>query len=389
MPPQVSAIVHRTGTYRTATVEETWERVRPLLPRFAITRVADVTRLDEIGLPAHVTYRPVGRTIAVSIGIGLTTLQSRVSAVMESIESWHIENPRLEVVAHDSAAGLNLSYDPRRLQLARRSPLSVHTVLDWVEGRGILTGARQLVPYDTIALDFTRRHSWRNVYFRPSSNGVASGNSFAEATLHALHEIVERDCISPYVHTGLAERVYIDPSTSTHPDTKAILAAIVDAGCWVEVCELTNDIGIPCYGCTIWSEDVPMAFGGFGCHVSQDIAVGRSLAEAALSRMAAVSGARDDIDQDAYVVATQAPVPPTTISHPVAVLRPAPEPAGSIEEIVRSCAERVYAHTGVEPFTVDLTHADIGIPVSKVFAPGLSMMDERALGLRSGAPDAD
>jgi hypothetical protein len=38
--------------------------------------------------------------------------------------------------------------------------------------------------------------------------------------------------------------------------------------------------------------------------------------------------------------------------------------------------------TGVEPFAVDLTHDDIGIPVSKVFAPGLRMFDERALNHR-------
>src|SRR4051794_5945638 len=88
-------ITYRTGTYRAADPEETWQRVMPMLPRFGITRVADITRLDDIGLPVHVAYRPAGLTYAVSIGIGDTPAQSRVSAVMESIEAWHAENLRL------------------------------------------------------------------------------------------------------------------------------------------------------------------------------------------------------------------------------------------------------------------------------------------------------
>ncbi|GAA3265899.1 hypothetical protein GCM10020218_002280 [Dactylosporangium vinaceum] len=33
--------------------EQTWERVQPLLPSLGITRVADLTGLDDISLPSH------------------------------------------------------------------------------------------------------------------------------------------------------------------------------------------------------------------------------------------------------------------------------------------------------------------------------------------------
>ena len=94
MTDTTETIAFRSGTYRTATVEQTWARVGGMLDRFRITRVADITRLDEIGLPVHVAYRPVGATMAVSVGTGATATQSRVSAVRESIESWHAENLR-------------------------------------------------------------------------------------------------------------------------------------------------------------------------------------------------------------------------------------------------------------------------------------------------------
>jgi ribosomal protein S12 methylthiotransferase accessory factor len=64
------AIAYRTGTYRAADPAQTWQRVAPMLGRFGITRAADITRLDDIGLPVHVAYRPAGLTYAVSMGTG-------------------------------------------------------------------------------------------------------------------------------------------------------------------------------------------------------------------------------------------------------------------------------------------------------------------------------
>jgi YcaO-like protein with predicted kinase domain len=385
-----NTITFRTGTYRTASPEQTWRRVRPMLSRFLISRVADITMLDEIGLPVHVAYRPVGRTFAVSIGIGLTMVQSRVSAVMESIEAWHAENPRLEIVCRSSAGDLGLPYDVRSLNLAVRSPLTDATVLDWVSGAGLLTGTRFLVPFETIYLDFTRGTTWADLLFRPSSNGLASGNAAIEATLHALLEIIERDCIDDFTRTRRTERRYVDPASATHPDTVAIHRALRTAGCHIEVCDITNAIGVPCFSARIWAPDVPQVFGGFGCHVDPHIAVGRAMTEAAQSRLALVSGARDDIAEHAYrTVADRSRL--RAADPPPDPLPPYRRPfdGDDIAAVVRYCADRVARVTGIEPFVVDLTHDDIGIAVSKVFAPGLELHDEPALQRAQGPGDED
>ncbi|WP_432842736.1 YcaO-like family protein [Dactylosporangium sp. CA-092794] len=387
MSTLTQAIRHRSGTYRTLTAAQTWERVRPQLPAFAITRVADITLLDEIGLPVHVAYRPTGKTLAVSVGTGLTHDQARVSAVMESIEGWHAENPRLEIIARSPAGDLDVGYDVRSLNLPPRSPLTGATVVDWVAGRGVLTGREYPIPFDPIFLDFTDLRPWGDVLFRPTSSGLASGNTLAEATLHALHELVERDCMTPYALSGLAQRVYVDPASSRNPDTLAVLAAIRSVDCWVEVCDLTNDVGIPCYGASIWSEDIPMIFGGFGCHIDPDIAVGRALAEAAQSRLTTISGARDDIDGNVYRYVNPLAPRPATIAHAAGAIRRHEAPSDSIDAALRFAAERVHAKTGVEPIVVDLTRAGIGIPVSKVFAPGLLLMDDHALSARPKGND--
>ncbi|GAA1762907.1 YcaO-like family protein [Luedemannella helvata] len=369
-------LVRGINTYRSTTAEQTWERIRPLLPAIGVTRVADLTGLDDIGLPSHAAYRPVSRTLTVSLGIGLTATPSKISAVMEGAEAWHAENPCLPVVARCAAADLDLPYDVRDLQLAPNSPLTDRTVLDWVAGRGLLTGRTVLVPLDTAKLDFTARRDWARVLFRPTSNGLAAGNTLAEATLHGLQELIERECVTEHTETPPERRVYVDPTAATVASTVAIVAALRAAGCWMEVCDATNDLGVACYGAIIWSPSLPVFFGGFGCHVEPEIAVGRALAEAVQSRMAGVSGARDDINPKVYEQADPLSRPPVPVARPLRALRPSPALPESIDEVIADYAARVLARTGVEPFVIDLTHADLGLPVCKVYAPRLRMFQD-------------
>jgi YcaO-like protein with predicted kinase domain len=370
------AIAYRVGTFRAAGPEQTWARVAPMLPRFGITRVADITRLDDIGLPVHVAFRPDGLTLAVSIGSGATAVQSRVSAVMESIEAWHAENLRLPVAARAPAAALDLGYDVRALNLAARSPLTADVVLDWVAGRGLLTGREVLAPVDLIRLDRTAPDGWADIFFQSTSNGLATGNTFAEAVLHGLHEVIERDAIISYMHTPASQRRYVDPASCAHPLTRQVHDALAAVGCTVVLCEMPCRIGVPCYAAAIWSPDVPLRCGGFGCHVEPAIALGRAMAEAAQSRMAAISGARDDIDGDRYDRHPPLPDPGTSAYRPQDIGR-----AGGpdLESVIRHCASLVAAVTGAEPFVVRLDHEDLGIPAVKVIAPGLRLMDTQLL----------
>ena len=359
------AIAYRTGTYRAADPEQTWQRVQPVLGRFGITRVADITRLDDIGLPVHVAYRPAGLTYAVSMGTGVSVPQSRVSAVMESIEAWHAENLRLPVAARAPAAALDLGYDVRELNLAPRSPLTSAVVLDWAAGHGLLTGREIPAPIDCIRLDGTGPRDWAAVFFRATSEGLATGNTHAEAVLHGLHELIERASLAG--HRGRPPR-YVDAGTCHDPVTGHIYTALRDAGCSVLVRDITGPTGLPCYAATIWSDDVPIRCAGFACHVRAPIALGRALGEAVLTRLAVISGARDDIDGVSYreMAALAEPAAPAAIEE-----RDAWADDGDLETVIRHCASLVAAATGREPFAVRIDHEDIGIPAVKVFAPGL------------------
>src|SRR5207249_2958495 len=79
------------GTHRTVPPAETVARLRPLMAGFGITRLADVTGLDRIGLPVFQAIRPLSRSVSVAQGKGLTADAARASALMEAVETWHAE----------------------------------------------------------------------------------------------------------------------------------------------------------------------------------------------------------------------------------------------------------------------------------------------------------
>src|SRR5260370_38295118 len=82
---------YRAGTHRLVSPEETLESVWRFFPVMGITRVADITGLDVIGLPVVTVCRPNSRAVTVSLGKGLDVAAARASGVMESIEAFMAE----------------------------------------------------------------------------------------------------------------------------------------------------------------------------------------------------------------------------------------------------------------------------------------------------------
>ncbi|XXZ33194.1 YcaO-like family protein [Sorangium sp. So ce321] len=81
----------RAGTHRQVEPEETLRRVRRLMPVMGITRIANVTGLDNIGIPVVMVCRPNSRSLSVSQGKGLDLQTAQASGLMESVESYHAE----------------------------------------------------------------------------------------------------------------------------------------------------------------------------------------------------------------------------------------------------------------------------------------------------------
>ena len=104
---------------------ETLARLKPLPPKMGITRLANVTGLDVIGIPVVMSVRPCSRSLSVSQGKGLDLDSAKVSAAMESVEGYHAERVTgpLELASHDELCQTHSLVDPFRLPLSIVRPL--------------------------------------------------------------------------------------------------------------------------------------------------------------------------------------------------------------------------------------------------------------------------
>jgi ribosomal protein S12 methylthiotransferase accessory factor len=373
--------VYFTGTHRTRLPEHTWEVMRPHLATYGVTRVADVTGLDVIGIPVCMAVRPLSRSLSVSQGKGQSLLLAKISAAMECIELWHAENscppPYCQKVP---AAELGLPYRLHQVGVHRGSLVSDQTSFDWLMGTGLVSGRPQLVPREAVHLSRNAALGWSPLGIRNGSNGLASGNDIHEATLHALYELLERDSLG-ILTPAPTGRIDLDPATVSDPNCAELIEKICAADCLFEITMVPNRWGIPCFLAYLWSYDHPVFSIGSGVHSSVDVALSRAITEAAQSRLTAISGSRDDLAPLSTRVwqgsGRKPSGPPEVASYQDIVATDIPTFADVAAE-VSWIARRVADVTEVEPIMVDLSTSD-DFAVCKVVAPGLRMPNTHAI----------
>ena len=135
-------------TQRSVPPEETLLLARERLPAAGITRVADITNLDRIGIPVFSSIRPTAEAGAISVynGKGATPIEAEVSAMMEGIERYSAEIGDREVImgrCSEVSAEYN-ALDPADLILPDHVPADL--VIPWVRGYDIVQQEEILIP---------------------------------------------------------------------------------------------------------------------------------------------------------------------------------------------------------------------------------------------------
>lgn len=385
--------VFREGTERAVPPHETLERVQPLLSPLGITRVADITGLDRIGIPVVAAIRPNSRSVSVAQGKGLTLNAARASAVMEAIEGYHAEHASLPLL-HGSAVELSAAHpivDWQGLPLQNSSTFHADLPLLWTPALSLGSGANLLVPYELVHTDFRKPLPAGSGAFLMSSNGLASGNNLAEALSHGICELVERDANTLFVVSGGMQRgtARVQPASVTDDACQALLACFERAQLDVAIWETTADVGLPSFLVKIVDRDPHVArpmppMTGSGCHPRRHIALSRALTEAAQGRLTIIAGARDDLSAPGFDDdgARQEAAEARARLGRMAALRSfqqAPDfDQPTIEEDVALELE-CLARAGLEQvLSVNLSRAEIGVAVVRVIIPGLESMSGAA-----------
>ncbi|MFJ8158354.1 YcaO-like family protein [Streptomyces sp. NPDC094468] len=364
-------MVELPGTVRVRPAEQTWEMLAEHLPDYGITRVADLTGLDSIGLPVWAAVRPASRTLSVSQGKGATDTLARISAVMEAIELWHVEQP-LTVAAYGPACDIPAACPVEVLPLRTRVDAKVlaRVVWEWTTASGLVTGKKTLLPVDVVRRR-VQRPEWSPDLLRATSTGLACGNSRDEALLHALLEVVERDVLYRDGQSGGRHRTMIDPLTVDDPYAHDLLDRLASAGMESEIALVEGPYGLPVCLAYLWSEDLPVVFAGGGCHTTAGIALTRALSEAVQSRLTLISGTRDDLPSEPAL----ADVPPSFRPEQRTGLVPWTYAVGrwtpvGLAQQVTEIARRIQKVTGHEPAALDLSDHSSPVHAVQVVAPG-------------------
>ncbi|MEV7521349.1 YcaO-like family protein [Streptomyces sp. NPDC091371] len=376
--PQDRSVLCLPGTNRARHPAATWEMASGAAAKVGVTRVADITRLDTIGIPTFQAVRPLSRTLAVSQGKGMTPELAKLSAVMESVETWHVEQPaRPDLTAAPREIGPELGYDVAALAPSAPSLLHDRLPLDWVAARSLVDGARTYVPASLARLTLEENTDWNPPVFFESTNGLASGNTLVEAALHALCEVIERDAMTAAVRQGGEMGVRVDPHSAGSAVAEELCALIERADVTLEVRFVPSPTGLPCFLSWVACHDYPAPMFGFGCHLSPEIALTRAISEAAQARLAYIAGARDDLSSDfGHVDVGRLKNARTGAKADIGgLVAEPPRHDGLVDDlayVVRQSAA-AFSHP---PVVVDLTRDEIGVPVVKVVAPGSRVCPE-------------
>jgi len=367
-----------TGTHRVCLPEDTLNSITPLFGHFGITRLADVTGLDVLGIPVVMSVRPLATTLSVSQGKGSTLILAKISAAMEAIELWHAENAVPEPEIRDATAlDLSLPYAASSLNGRPGSLFTEHTVTNWIMACTAITREAVPVPWSLVQMGRHSRADWLLGSPSASSNGLAAGNTKHEAVIHSLYEIIERDATDSISKVPVYERVCVDLGTVDDAWCAEMIDRILGAGAWLEVAEAPNRFGVPCFVAYLWAEEISSSIAiGSGAHSDPAVAFSRAVTEAAQSRLTTISGSRDDIAPRTYTQ-PDGPLPrPATTGKMTdwnEVIARYDSLFATDEDEEAWVAQLVKTVTGSEPLVIDLgAYADLA--VVKVICPGVNYL---------------
>jgi ribosomal protein S12 methylthiotransferase accessory factor len=293
-------ISYSRGTDRLVSPRETLERIRPALSACGITRCASVTHLDELGLPVYCAVRPTGMVLQVSNGKGTDCESSQASALMESIELYHAENPEDERLLYATLAALKQTgeaiIEPHEVNGFDHGYFGPEFPIEWTCGEDLHSGEPVWAP--ACAVYFGRLPS----RITTTSNGLASGNHLVEASLHSLYELIERDAVSGLSDLGQVrireEGKIIRHATIGNSYLREMVEGVEGHDTKVVMFWMKSCVSVHTFGAFFLSRAAIAAVTtlnvGWGTHFDCNIAAFRAVTEAAQSRLVYIHGARED-----------------------------------------------------------------------------------------------
>jgi len=374
---------------RSVFVSETYARVKSIARHVPISRVADLTPLDDLGLPAYSAVTPLARDLKVHNGKGATREAARVSAMMEAVERVSGERSFASTVVASyeelERNGPLPPVDPTAFDLPSDTAYRPDAMFTWVRGRELLAGRDVLIPQDLVITPPVE-----GILRDVDTNGLASGNIHLEAVVHGICEVVERDAFSQILFIsafGDLEKhatAVVPIDLGTLPAQGAAWAErIARSGLQLDILDITSDVRVPTFHALLLDPHYPgpggerqaRRFFGSGTHPDPEVAVFRALSEAVQSRLIVIQSARDSYNRLRTAPRASASTGAGKIAAPLRRISFSKVPGFKASDLRADLDFLIgrLASAGVSQcVAVDLTHPSWSIPVVRVRIAGLS-----------------
>jgi ribosomal protein S12 methylthiotransferase accessory factor len=386
------------GPHRIVSARVAWTRVRHAIGLIGITRLADLTGLDSIGVPTWSAVRPLADRFSVSVtcGKGLRSIDARVGAVMEAVEYWSAEPlaARMHVARLADLSGDAI--DPEHLVLPQWARRRSGARLAWIGAWDLTRHSPVWVPANAVCFPFESQPG--EFLFTPTTNGLAAGLALEEAVCHALAELIERDawslvCARLWTGGGFDACPILDPE-SMPLRARTLVGRFERCGVRVLARVITSDLGVPAVHATSVEPGPqgPLVHEGIGAHPDAEVALLRALTEVAQSRAADIQGSREDLTfwrarsagsagpADAWIDGAQQ-------SRRMDFASMAGFRSSAIRDDIDWMIARLRAARLDRVVVADLTSPAVGLPVVRVIVPGLEVtcVDPWRVGRRAEA----
>jgi len=375
---------------RSVPAEETLDRIEKLSKAAGITRIADITGLDRIGIPVFSSIRPEAMSGAISVynGKGLTATQARISAIMEGIERYSAEIREGDVVRKrcrdmtDALDPLSLIVPQANIYRLAQSPIA------WTKADDLISAKEISVPACAVFHPYIPKADLQ--LFRSSTNGLASGNNIEEAISHGMCEVIERDAWS------ICEGRRKVNSDLEYGGTRVETVAkkFTDNGIELHFKDLTSDIGVPVVAVAAddtVSKDPSLLTLGMAAHPDPEMAAIKALVEVAQSRLTQIHGAREDTvhaDRNRDLGYDRLKrMNPLWYKEAGSVRKISDLKSlstGDVLDDIKVMLQRIRGAGLGAVIVKDLTREEIGVPVVRVIVPGMEIfaIDPDRVGVR-------
>ena len=249
--------------------EDTLDIISTIYDDLGIDEVKNITLKGVECCPVYQVTRKTIRSVYFNAGKGFTEAESKVSGLMEAIEVQCFERA-------DASLILSPSQFPNVCQVAATTTndLSDGSVL----GQDLVNDRDVLIP----AVD-TFMQLPDGKLANGSCNGIASGNSFAEAACHGLYEMIERHGIRLFLDSEFQCAVERIIAPSEEKNIQACIQSLKKLDIDAEFVLASVVADVPIFICFL---DMPLQNGsrgavqGYGANHNPLIAMSRALAEA-------------------------------------------------------------------------------------------------------------